>query len=259
VQKTKSVNSKHEKELLAAAKRYMSFFRQANAAFRAGKAQRREQLVHEMLKAASRFKQMQLELAPDNDSLCRLADECLETATKEVSEIALNSPLLEAISAKDKGPDYLKKAIALMEQSPESDYSSLFRHYDALCEVYSEAKDLVNYEDVCRRALALKEKQVGQWNPAIVSHLLDLAWVLEEQDKYSECAAIRKEALGIFQNDPNADQTDVIALKHSTSYATLLSEGVNQLEAVQKALAMLTPEERKKFSGSIAAELEELV
>jgi hypothetical protein len=119
-------------------------------------------------------------------------------------------------------------------------------------------KDQPGYEDICRRALALKEKQVGQWHPEIVTFLIDLAWALEEQGKYSECAAIKKDALAISQNEKGPDHADVIALKHGVAYTTFLSEGISQIEAIQKALATLTEAERKKFTGGVAKELERM-
>ncbi len=246
-----------EKKLAAESKRWLSLFSQSNAAMKASKLKRREDLLLESLKVARRYKEMQLEFAPGSTEFAIVAAKCLSTSLRELG-------LAYWMEDRDDDRDgsrsmpYLLEALTILEPAKDPDYKSLFRIYEALCQIYEFTKAHAKYEEVCRKALALKEKQVGQWHPDIISYLQDLAWALEGQGNYKESISLKKDALGICQNDKNATELDLIALKHGVAYATFLSEGMSDMEAVQKALTTLTEDEKKKFTGRVAEELQSL-
>lgn len=246
-----------KKQLLADANRWLSLFKQSNGALKSGKFKRREQLLNEMLKLARRFKKAQLEIAPASEEMTYNANLCLINSLRELGLAYYEA---DDNPAQQRCLPFLKEALELLESAPveKQNVKEIFDIYDVLCSIYSASKNHAAYEDVCRRGLALKEREVGQWHYDIVSYLMDLAWALEEQHKYAECAALKKDAYAIVQNQLGASHPDTIALKHGVAYTTLLSEGVGAVEAIQKALATLTPEERKQFSGGVAAELESM-
>lgn len=247
-----SLSPEQEKQILAESKRWLSFYKQSLAALQAGKKKRSEQLLNEGIKIVRKMKQTQLQLAPDNEELADITDGFVLAALKTLGTSYWDEG--DATGSERYLPALLE-ATAMLEAAPEPDFYALFDVYEVQCETYVKLKDQVKYEDVCRRALALKEKQVGQWHPEIVGFLMDLAWALEEQGKWPEAIAIKKDAFGICQNDKGPNHVEVIALKHGLACTTFLSEGMTQMEAIQKALDMLTPEERKKFTGEVAAEL----
>jgi tetratricopeptide (TPR) repeat protein len=255
VQKTTSVDRDRQKQFIAESKRWLSFFKQSTAALAGGKLKRREQLLTEGLKGARRLKEMQVDWFPDDAALAATADDFLEAATQELGQACW---MADPDSSNERCLPYLLEALTLMEPAVEPNYHGLFRVYETLCQVYVVLQQPLQYEDICRKALALKEKQVGQWHPEIVSYLMDLAWALEEQSKYDQSLALKKDALGICQNDKGPSHSEVIALKHGVACTTFLSEGMSEMEAIQKAMTTLTEEERKKFTGGVVAELQNM-
>jgi hypothetical protein len=246
------LSPEQEKQFLADSKRWLSFYKQAYSAFTSGKHKRHEQLMNEGLKLVRRMKQVQLESAPEDHNLAEVVDGFVLAAVKGIGLSYLDAD--DELAARRCLP-FLLEADVLLEAAKDVNYESSFEVYEALCQVYVVLKQPLKYEEVCRRALALKEKEVGQWHPEIVSFLMDLAWALEEQGKHSESASIKKDALNISLNDKGPAHQDVIAIKHGVACSTFMSEGLSPMEAIQKAMATLTDEERKKFTGGVAAEL----
>ncbi len=257
MQKSLLINRDQEKKILAEAKRFNSLIKQSVTALENEKWKRREQLLLEALKVARRLKEMQVDWAPDQLVMQDLADDSVVIALIETGK---NYWLLDRDNneVSDRCLPYLAEALDLLESQAEPDYEKLFDAYDFLCQIYVGLKDKPRYEDTCRKALALKEKQVGQWHADIIPFLMDLSWSLEEQGKHKESVAIKKDALGIVQNKEDAQEAEVIAIKHGVAYSTHLSEGMSEIEAVQKALASLTDDERKIFTGRVAEELQGL-
>jgi tetratricopeptide (TPR) repeat protein len=249
------LSPEQEKLFLTDSKRWLSFYKQAYSAYTAGKHKRYEQLLNEGMKVVRRMKQVQLEAAPEDQTLAEIADDFVLAGVKGLGMSYWDA---EDESAGRRCLPFLLEAATLLEASKNPKYESSFEVYEALCQVYVALKQPLQYEEVCRRALALKEKEVGQWHPEIVSYLMDLAWALEEQGKYSESATLKRDALRICENDKGPAHPEVIALKHGLACANFLNEGLSPMEAIQKALATLTDEERKKFTGGVAAELESM-
>ncbi|MBS1991439.1 MAG: tetratricopeptide repeat protein [Cyanobacteria bacterium SZAS LIN-3] len=252
---TKAFSRGQETQFTADAKRCMSLLKQAESAYLGGKIKRHDQLAGEALKLARRSKELQQSVDPDNAELANLADRLVLASVKALGLSYWNE---ETPEGNQRALPLLTEARELLEAAAQPDYASLFEVYEALCQLYVAMKRLGDYEDTCRRALNLKEKQVGQWHPDVINYLVDLGWALEEQNKYAESASIKKDALALSLQHRGEADTGTISLKHGVAYTTFLAEGMTQFDAIQKALSTLTVEERKKFSGNVAAELQSL-
>jgi len=252
---TTSLSRAQETQFTADAKRCISLMKQATAAYSGGKIKRHDQLAGEALKLARRMQELVTTEGAADQELVATVDKMLLTAVQALAFSYLNE---EVPDADERSLSLLVEAQTILEKAEEPDYYALYEVYEALCQLYVRLKQVTKYEEICRKALALKEKEVGQWHADLVTFLIDLGWALEEQGKFGESASIKRDAYKLSLNDKGEAHPDTIALKHGVAYTTFLSEGMSQFEAVQKALEILTPDEKKKFQSNVAAELESL-
>jgi len=252
---TAALSRGQEAQFTADAKRCLSLLKQAASAYSGGKNKRHHQLAAEALKLARRMHELASGGGEADEQLIATSDKMLLSALKA---LGLSYWSEETAEGNELSLPLLVEAQEILERASEPDYYELYEVYEALCQLYVATKQVTRYEEICRKALALKEKEVGQWDAGLVSFLIDLGWALEEQGKFTESASIKRDAYKLSLNHKGEAHPETISLKHGVAYTTFLSEGMSQFDAVQKALDTLTPDEKKKFQSNVAAELESL-
>jgi tetratricopeptide (TPR) repeat protein len=123
----------------------------------------------------------------------------------------------------------------------------------AVAGVYQQLQQFTKAEEMMRASLELGKRVYGDHNPAIVSIIVNLTWVLFSERRYSEAEQTAQEALAIIRSVPASKQTQralaetLAALGKTYRYEDKKVEAVN---ALREALDI-----KRKLLGSTNLEV----
>ena len=172
----------------------------------------------------------------DYDEVDRLLQEIEEKHVDLISDLAkvfyLRGQNLELQIRYRDAETYYRKAEALENQNPLylNDYAGILSKLGK----YGEAELLL------RRALQIREKQLGPEHPDVASSLNNLAGLLQAQGKYSESEPLYRRALGIDEKALGSDHPNVATSLNNLAVLLQVQGKYSESEPLyRRALAIL--------------------
>ena len=149
----------------------------------------------------------------------------------------------------------LRRALALHEESLETDLPGLARVLNDLAVVEDLQKDYDEAEALHRRALTIRESVLGADHPDVGGSLNNLAALLRNQQRYGEAEPLHRRSLEIKERTLGPDHPDVskslnnlaILLEDQARYEEAEPLYLRSLEIKEKVLG----KEHESFGGTL--------